>query len=87
MVDIRFIILNHCEIVEAVLYELAVLEAKENNKSHEEVLSDMAKRVPMHRLAAPEEIASVVLFLASKQASYVTGTTIQVDGGYTKGLL
>jgi len=69
------------------LYELAVLEAKENNKSHEEVLSDMAKRVPMHRLAAPEEIASVVLFLASKQASYLTGTTIQVDGGYTKGLL
>jgi len=69
------------------LYELAVLEAKENNKSHEEVLADMAKRVPIHRLAGPEEIASVVLFLASKQASYVTGTTIQVDGGYTKGLL
>jgi len=69
------------------LYELAVLEAKVNNKSHEEVLADMAKRVPMHRLAGPEEIASVVLFLASKQASYVTGTTIQVDGGYTKGLL
>jgi 3-oxoacyl-[acyl-carrier protein] reductase len=69
------------------LYELAVLEGKENNKSHEEVLADMAKRVPMHRLAGPEEIASVVLFLASKQASYVTGTTIQVDGGYTKGLL
>lgn len=69
------------------LYELAVLEAKENDKSHEEVLADMAKRVPMHRLARPEEIASVVLFLASKQASYLTGTTIQVDGGYTKGLL
>jgi 3-oxoacyl-[acyl-carrier protein] reductase len=69
------------------LYELAVLEGKENNKSHEEVLADMAKRVPMHRLAGPEEIASVVLFLASKQASYVTGTTIQVDGGYTKGLI
>jgi len=69
------------------LYELAVLEAKENDKSHEEVLADMAKRVPLHRLARPEEIASVVLFLASKQASYLTGTTIQVDGGYTKGLL
>jgi 3-oxoacyl-[acyl-carrier protein] reductase len=40
----------------------------------------------MNRLARPEEIASVVLFLASKQASYVTGTTIQVDGGYVKGL-
>jgi 3-oxoacyl-[acyl-carrier protein] reductase len=68
------------------LYELAVVEAKETGKSHEEVLAEMAKRVPMNRLAGPEEIASVVLFLASKQASYVTGNTIQVDGGYVKGL-
>jgi 3-oxoacyl-[acyl-carrier protein] reductase len=69
------------------LYELAVVEAKEKGKSHEEVLSEMAKRVPMNRLALPEEIASVTLFLASKNASYLTGTTIQVDGGYTKGLI
>lgn len=69
------------------LYELAVLEGKENNRSHEEVLADMAKSIPLHRLAGPEEIASVVVFLASNQASYVTGTTIQVDGGHTKGLL
>ena len=44
----------------------------------------MAKQIPINRLSAPEEIASVVLFLASKKASYVTGITIQVDGGYTK---
>jgi 3-oxoacyl-[acyl-carrier protein] reductase len=68
------------------LYELAVVEAKEKGKSHEEILVEMSKRIPMNRLARPEEIASVVLFLASKQASYVTGTTIQVDGGYVKGL-
>jgi 3-oxoacyl-[acyl-carrier protein] reductase len=68
------------------LYELAVIEAKKENKSHEEVLADMAKQVPMNRLAGPEEIAKVALFLASKHAGYVTGTTIQVDGGYTKGL-
>jgi 3-oxoacyl-[acyl-carrier protein] reductase len=70
----------------ARLYELAVLEAREKNTSHEEILADMAKRVPMNRLAGPEEIAMVIMFLASKQASYVTGTTIQVDGGYTKNL-
>jgi len=46
----------------------------------------MAKRIPLNRLAKPEEIASVVIFLASKQASYVTGVTIQVDGGYIKGI-
>jgi len=68
------------------LYELAVVEAKEKGKSHEEILVEMAKRVPLNRLARPEEIASVVVFLASKQASYVTGNTIQVDGGYVKSI-
>ena len=68
------------------LYELAVVEAKEKGKSHEEILVEMAKRVPLNRLARPEEIASMVVFLASKQASYVTGNTIQVDGGYVKSI-
>jgi 3-oxoacyl-[acyl-carrier protein] reductase len=68
------------------LYELAVIEAKERGISHEDVLVEMAKRVPMNRLAGPEEIASAVMFLASKQAGYITGNTIQVDGGYTKGI-
>lgn len=68
------------------LYELAVIEAKEKGKSHEEILVEMAKRVPLNRLARPEEIASVVIFLASKQASYLTGNTIQVDGGYIKSI-
>lgn len=69
------------------LYELAVNKAKQSNKSHEEVLSDYAKDIPMNRLALPEEIASVVSFLASRQASYLTGNTIHVDGGWVKGLL
>jgi len=68
------------------LYELAVVEAKEKGKSHEEILVEMAKRIPLNRLGRPEEIASVVVFLASKQASYVTGVTIQVDGGYVKSI-
>jgi len=68
------------------LYELAVVEAKEKGKSHEEILVEMAKRIPLNRLGRPEEIASVVVFLASKQASYVTGVTIQVDGGYVKNV-
>jgi len=68
------------------LYELAVVEAKEKGKSHEEILVEMAKRIPLNRLGRPEEIASVVVFLASKQASYVTGVTIQVDGGYVKSV-
>jgi 3-oxoacyl-[acyl-carrier protein] reductase len=45
------------------------------------------KAIPMRRLGRPEEIASVVTFLASDAASYVTGTTIPVDGGLTRFIL
>jgi NAD(P)-dependent dehydrogenase (short-subunit alcohol dehydrogenase family) len=41
------------------------------------------ERVPMKRLAEPKEIADAVLYLASDKASYVTGQTLVVDGGWT----
>ncbi len=41
------------------------------------------KKIPMHRIGEPSEIAKVALFLASDAASYITGTTIYVDGGLT----
>ncbi len=41
------------------------------------------ERVPMKRLAEPSEIADAVLYLASDKASYVTGQTLVVDGGWT----
>src|SRR5436309_478404 len=43
--------------------------------------------IPLRRLGAPREIASVVCFLASDQATYVTGSVIPVDGGLTRSLL
>jgi 3-oxoacyl-[acyl-carrier protein] reductase len=43
--------------------------------------------IPLRRLGAPAEIANVVCFLASDRGGYVTGTTIAVDGGLTRGLL
>lgn len=44
---------------------------------------DEETRIPMHRIGKPEEIAKVALFLASDGASYMTGTTVYVDGGLT----
>ena len=47
-------------------------------------LQDLANRtIPIKRLAEPEEIAEVVLFLASEKSSYMTGSIVPVDAGYT----
>ena len=48
-----------------------------------ELMRQLADTVPMGRLAEPVEIARVVLFLASDAASYMTGTMVNVDAGYT----
>jgi NAD(P)-dependent dehydrogenase (short-subunit alcohol dehydrogenase family) len=39
-------------------------------------------RVPLHRPAAPAEIAAVIAFLASEEAGYMTGAYVPVDGGW-----
>lgn len=44
---------------------------------------DTLKSIPARRAAAPEEVAAAIRFLASEDASYVTGTTLTVDGGMT----
>jgi len=46
-------------------------------------LSAISSRIPIGRIAEPEEIADVVLFLCSKQSRFITGQVIFVDGGYS----
>ena len=48
--------------------------------SHE-VLESCMKSIPLKRMGVPEEIAELVLFLCSKPASFITGSTIHVNGG------
>ncbi len=66
---------------------VAAARAEASGRSVEDILAEDARAIPMGRLGTPEEFANVVVFLASPAASYVTGVTIQVDGGAYKGLM
>ena len=42
-----------------------------------------SEKIPLKRFGIPKEVAEVIIFLISDKASYITGTTIFVDGGFT----
>jgi 3-oxoacyl-[acyl-carrier protein] reductase len=69
------------------LNELADKKAASAGLSREKVFEQMALQIPLGRIGKPEEFAAMVTFLASERASYITGTTIAVDGGWVKSLL
>lgn len=66
---------------------LAKSRAEKSGKTVDQILAEDAAAIPMGRLGQPQEFANVVVFIASPAASYVTGTTLQVDGGNVKSLL
>lgn len=69
------------------LEELALVRAQAAGTTPAEVIAGMAQAVPLGRIAEAGELADVVTFLCSERASYLTGATIPVDGGATRGLL
>lgn len=67
--------------------ELISKTVQDTGKSYEEVEKTWIDPIPLGRLGKPEELANLVVFLASEKASYITGTVIQVDGGFVKNAL
>jgi 3-oxoacyl-[acyl-carrier protein] reductase len=68
------------------LVELAEHLSKQGGTTVEDVFAGWESTVPAGRLGEPEELAAMVAFLASNRAAYVTGVTVQVDGGSVLGL-
>lgn len=67
--------------------QLSAATAKREGITAEAAVGKWEAEIPMRRLGEPREFAALAAFLASERASYITGTSISVDGGWIKALL
>lgn len=68
-------------------YHLADRRVKERGITYEQYFEQAAKEIPLRRLGEPREVGEVVAFLASERASYLTGVSLQIDGGLIRGTM
>ena len=61
--------------------------AAERGVPFDDIIAEFAHEIPLGRFGAPEEVAAMVVWLSSPRAAYVTGQTVNVDGGIARGLL
>jgi 3-oxoacyl-[acyl-carrier protein] reductase len=69
------------------LVDLATSIAKRSGGDTADAYAKWEREIPMGRVGEPREFAALVAFLASERASYITGTSIPVDGGWIKSLV
>lgn len=62
-------------------------KASLTDSTSEDFLSDIVQKIPVGRLGQPKEVGSLVCFLASEHAAYITGTNVVIDGGHSKATL
>jgi len=67
--------------------ELAHMMAEKQEITAAEFVARWEKEIPMQRLGEPPEFAALAAFLVSERASYITGTSIPVDGGWIRALI
>jgi 3-oxoacyl-[acyl-carrier protein] reductase len=68
------------------LEELARMVGAKQGITQQEFMSKWEDEIPMRRVGEPREFAALAAFLVSERASYITGTSIQVDGGWIRSL-
>jgi NAD(P)-dependent dehydrogenase (short-subunit alcohol dehydrogenase family) len=57
--------------------------AGKSNLQEKQFIKNYEKKVPLKRLGSPDEVADVITFMASRASSYITGSNVIVDGGWT----
>ena len=66
---------------------LAEIKCKERGITREQYFEEQSAQIPMKRIGEPREVGEVVAFLASERASYLTGVSLQIDGGLIKSTM
>ena len=65
-------------------YSLVDAQIKKSGESMEKAIKQLSQNIPVGYFPNPDEFSKMILFLASEEAGYITGTAIPVDGGASK---